>query len=171
MNSAARAATGVVLLGGLVALTGCGDGGGQARGADVPTVTVQAGGDPVTVSPTQACLDGEGTRYQVAPPILEVSPETAVVLTVPDEVAQSGWGVQVFDEKLEERLGEVAVDDGTAVFDGINTSDVAPATYYLVVVQDTDPQACNGLSGAWPIGFIRADPGAAPTSPSATPAG
>jgi hypothetical protein len=172
LNSAARTATGVVLVGGLLALTGCGGSGGeQARAGEVPTVVVAAGGDPVTVSPTQACLDGEGTRYQVSAPILEVSPDTTVVLTVPDDVAESGWGVQVFDEKLEERLGEVDVDDGTAVFDGINTSDVAPATYYLVVVQDTDPDACNGLSGAWPIGFIRADPGAAPTSPSATPTG
>jgi hypothetical protein len=169
LTSAARTATGVVLL---LALTGCGgSGGGQARAEEVPTVVVSAGGDPVTVSPTQACLDGEGTRYQVSPPILEVAPDTTVVLTVPDEIARSGWGVQVFDEKLEERIGEVAVDDGTAVFDGINTSDVVPATYYLVVVQDTDPDACNGLSGAWPIGFIRADPGAAPASPSATPTG
>ena len=172
MSTAARAATGVALLGGLLVLSGCGDsGGGQARAGAVPTVTVQAGGDPVTVDPTQYCLDGEGKRYQVSPPILEVAPDTTVVLTVDGAVAESGWGVQVFDEQLQERIGEVEVDDGTAVFDGINTSDVVPATYYLVVVQDTDPQACNGLSGAWPIGFIRADGGSATTSPAPSPTG
>ena len=172
MSTAARAATGVLLLGGVLGLTGCGDsGGGQTAATTAPTLTVQAGGDPITVDPTQYCLGGEGKRYQVSAPILEVAPDTTVVLTVSDAVARSGWGVQVFDEKLQERIGEVTVDDGAAVFDGINTSDVAPATYYLVVVQNSDPEACNGLSGAWPVGFIRADPGAATTSPSATPAG
>ena len=170
MNSAARAAAGVVLVGGLLTLTGCGgSGGGQARAGGVPTVTVQAGGDPVTVSPTQYCRDGEGERYQVSAPIVEVAPDTTVVLTVSDEVAESGWAVQVFDEALQERIGDVEVDQGTTVFDGINTSDVVPATYYLVVVQDRDPEACNGLSGAWPIGFIRAGAGSPATSPTATP--
>jgi len=172
VSSTARAATGAVLLGGLLVLTGCGGSdGGQGRAAPVPTVTVQAGGDPVTVDPTQYCRDGEGERYQVSAPVLEVAPDTTVVLTVADEVAASGWGVQVFDEQLQERIGEVDVDDGTVVFDGINTSDVVPATYYLVVVQDTDPEACSGLSGAWPIGFIRAGTGTPTTTPSETPAG
>ena len=169
MSSTAPAAAGVVLLGGLLVLTGCGGSGGRA--SPVPTVTVQAGGDPVTVGPTQYCRGGEGERYQVSAPVLEVSPDTTVVLTVADEVAASGWGVQVFDEQLQERIGEVEVEDGTVVFTGINTSDVVPATYYLVVVQDTDPEACNGLSGAWPVGFIRAGAGTPTTSPSGTPAG
>ncbi|NEK94755.1 DUF2771 family protein [Modestobacter muralis] len=157
-----------MLLGGLLVLSGCGGPGGRA--APVPTVTVQAGGDPVTVSPTQYCRDGEGERYQVTAPILTVAPDTTVVLTVADEVAASGWGVQVFDEQLNDRIGEVEVEDGTVVLDDINTSDVVPATYYLVVVQDADPEACNGLSGAWPIGVIRAGAGAPTTSPSETPA-
>jgi hypothetical protein len=171
VSTAARAATGVLLLGGVLGLTGCGggSGGGQAAAATAPTLTVQAGGDPVTVDPTQYCLGGEGQRYQVSPPVLEVAPDTSVVLTVSDEVARSGWGVQVFDEKLQERIGEVTVDPGTTMFTGINTSDAAPASYYLVVVQDSDPEACNGLSGAWPIGFIRADPGAPTPDPSASP--
>jgi hypothetical protein len=134
-------------------------------------VTVQAGGQEITVDPTQYCLDGEGQRYPTSPPILEVAPDTTVVLTVSDAVAESGWGVQVFDEELEERLGEVDVEAGTTVFDGINTSDAAPATFYLVVVQDSDVDRCEGLSGAWPIGFIRADTGTATTGPSGTPAG
>ena len=174
MSTAGRASTGVALLGGLLVLAGCGDSddtGGTARDdeATAPSVTVQAGGDDVTVDPTQYCLGGEGQRYQTSPPILEVAPDTTVRLSVPDAVAEAGWSVQVFDERLEERIGEVDVEAGTTVFDGINTSDVAPPTYYLVVVQDSDAARCEGLAGAWPIGFIRAD-GTAPSS-SPTPAG
>ena len=170
MSRAGRASTGVALIGGLALLGGCGDaaGGGEAS---APTVTVQAGGDEIPVDPTQYCLDGEGQRYSTSPPILEVAPDTPVVLTVSDAVAEAGWSVQVFDEALEERIGEVDVAAGTAVFDEINTSDAAPPTYYLVVVQDADPDRCEGLSGAWPIGFIRTDAGTATTAPSSTPAG
>ena len=55
---------------------------------------------------------------------------------MPDSVAEQGWSVQVFDEKLEEQIGEVDVPEGEAVFDEINTSDVVPPAFYLVVVED-----------------------------------
>ena len=170
VSTAGRASTGVSLLTGLVLLSGCGDSGGDGE-ASAPPVTVQAGGNEINVDPTQYCLDDEGRRYSTSPPILEVAPDTTVVLTVSDAVAEAGWGVQVFDEQLEERIGEVEVDAGTTVFDGINTSDVVPATFYLVVVQNSDVDRCEGLSGAWPVGFIRADAGTATTSPTDTPAG
>ena len=169
MSRAGRASTGVALLGALGLLAGCGGGSGDDEEAGAPSVTVQAGGQEITVDPTQYCLDGEGQRYTTSPPILEVEPDTTVVLTVSDAVAESGWGVQVFDEELQERIGEVDVEAGTTVFDDITTSDVVPPTFYLVVVQDADADRCEGLSGAWPIGFIRAEPGVATTSP--TPAG
>jgi len=54
---------------------------------------------------------------------------------------------------LEEQLGQVPVGNET-VFDGIFTSDARPAAYFLVIVQDAGPE-CEGLSGAWPIGFVR----------------
>jgi len=181
VSTAGRASTGIALLGGLVLLSGCGDpgggdpGGGDSSGGDAgtspPAVTVQAGGDEISVDPTQYCLDGEGKRYANSPPILEVAPDTTVRLTVPDAVAEAGWSVQVFDEELEERIGDVDVEAGTTVFDEINTSDAAPPTYYLVVVEDSDTAQCEGLSGAWPIGFIRAAVDTAPTSPTETPAG
>jgi hypothetical protein len=57
------------------------------------------------------------------------------------------------------------VPAGDAEFSGITTSDVVPPTFYLVVVEDSDPEACSGLSGAWPVGFIRTDGVAASTSP------
>jgi hypothetical protein len=161
VSSAARTSTGVVLLTALGVLTGCGGSAGTA-----PSLTVQAGGDPITVDPTQYCLDGDGQRYQVTPPILEVLPDTTIRLTVSDAVARAGWSVQVFDEKLQEMIGEVPVPDGTTTFEQITTSDAAPPTFYLVVVEKSDPEACSGLSGAWPVGFIRTDGELATTSPA-----
>ena len=106
--------------------------------------------------PTQYCLDGDGQRYTNTPPIIEVSPDTTITLTVPDSVAEQGWSVQVFDEKLEEhaRRGRRR-PRATAVFDEINTSDVVPPAFYLVVVEDKGGD-CGGFSGAWPVGFLRA---------------
>jgi hypothetical protein len=174
VTTAGRASTGVALLAGLVLLAGCGgeapDDGGSA-GSGPPTTSVQAGGQEISLDPTQYCLDGDGQRYQTSPPVLEVAPDTTIVLAVPDRVAAAGWSVQVFDEKLEEQLGEVDVPEGQTTFAEITTSDVVPPTFYLVLVEDSDPEACSGLSGAWPVGFIRAGTGAAPTSPSETPAG
>ncbi|MCV2489651.1 DUF2771 domain-containing protein [Geodermatophilus sp. YIM 151500] len=131
-------------------LAGCG-----AEPGTPPGVRVQAGPQDVEVAPTQYCLDGEGRRYGTTPPVLEVSPGTAVTLTVDDEVAERGWAVQVFDDALEEQIGAVDVPDGEAVFTAINTSDVVPPAFYLVVVEDA-VAACEGFSGAWPVGFIRA---------------
>jgi hypothetical protein len=175
VTSAGRTSTGVALLAGLALLAGCGgpagDGGSSGDGGGAPTVTVQAGGDEITVDPTQYCVDGDGQRYSTTPPILEVLPDTTVTLTVSDAVAEAGWSVQVFDEQLAQEIGTVNVPDGEARFQGISTSDVVPPTFYLVVVQNSDPTACGGLSGAWPVGFIRTDGTMASTSPSETPAG
>jgi hypothetical protein len=176
VTSAGRTSTGVALLAGLALLAGCGDpadqGVSSGDGGGPPTVTVQAGGDEITVHPTQYCVDGDGQRYSTTPPILEVLPDTTVTLTVSDAVAEAGWSVQVFDEDLQEMIGEVDVPAGEAVFREINTSDAAPPTFYLVVVEDSDPEACSGLSGAWPVGFIRTDGGSlSTTSPSESPAG
>jgi hypothetical protein len=161
-----RGLTGVVLLGGLAALGGCG---GDAE-AGAPTVTVQVGDQTVAIDPTQYCLNGDGQRYETTPPILEAPPDSPITLTVSDAVATAGWAVQVFDDGLKKRIGEVAVDPDTTVFDGINTSDVVPPAFYLVVVQDSDADACNGLAGAWPVGFIRAEAGGGSPAPTGTEA-
>ena len=55
---------------------------------------------------------------------------------MPDAVAEHGWSVQVFDEKLEEKIGEVDVPKGKQPSTGINTSDVVPPAFYLVVVEN-----------------------------------
>jgi hypothetical protein len=138
------------LAAGLLVLAGCGS---EPSGPE--EVVVTAGPQEVSVSPTQFCLDGEGQRYSTTPPILEVSPGTTIRLTVPASVADNGWSVQVFDEELEEQLGEVDVDRGQTVFDEITSSDVVPPAFYLVVVEDAGDQ-CDGFSGAWPVGFLRA---------------
>jgi hypothetical protein len=131
-------------------LAGCG-----SEPAGPQDVVVAAGPQEVSISPTQYCLDGEGQRYDTSPPVIEVSPETTIRLTVPAVVAERGWSVQVFDEQLEEQLGEVDVEAGATVFDEISSSDVVPAAFYLVVVEDA-VEDCDGLSGAWPVGFVRA---------------
>ena len=134
----------------LVLLAGC------SSGTDGPgRVEVEVGPQDVALQPTQGCVGGERTRYETTPPILEVSPEAEISLTVPDAVAEQGWSVQVFDEALEEQLGEVDVPDGEARFTGINTSDVAPPAFYLVVVEDRGGD-CGEWSAAWPVGFLRA---------------
>ncbi len=135
----------------LLALAGCGN-----SAADAPqSIQAVVGSQKVAVRPSQYCLDGEGRRYTTRPPVIEASPGSPIVLTVPDSVAERGWSVQVFDEKLEKTLGEVRVPKGQAVFDEINTADVVPPTFYLVVVEDKGGD-CGEFSGAWPVGFIRA---------------
>ncbi len=135
----------------LLVLAGCG---GSAE-AGPAGVRVAVGPQDVTARPSQYCLDGERQRYTNTPPVLEVSPDSPITLTVPDAVAEHGWSVQVFDEKLEKTLGEVRVPKGQAVFDEINTADVVPPTFYLVVVEDKGGD-CGAFTAAWPIGFIRA---------------
>ena len=151
----------------LLVLAGCGR--GEAAGPE--NVEVSVGAEQVAVRPTQYCLDGDGQRYSTAPPIIEVSPDSPITLTVPESVAEQGWSVQVFDEKLEEPIGEVDVPEGESVLDEINTSDVVPPAFYLVVVEDKGGD-CGEFSGAWPVGFLRAggDLSGTPSS-GAPPAG
>jgi len=148
----------------LTVLTGCGS-------DDEPTtpqpVRVAAGDQTVDIQPSQYCLDGDGKRYDVTPPVIEVPADSPITLTVPGPVADHGWSVQVFDETLGQKIGEVAVDEGTTTFDGINSSDVVPAAFYLVVVEDKGGE-CGLFSGAWPVGFVR--PGGDIATGTATPA-
>jgi hypothetical protein len=141
------------------ALAGC------SRTATPADVRVAVGAQQVEVHPVQYCLDGTGTRYRTTPPIIEVSPDSAVTLTVPDEVAKHGWSVQVFDEKLVKKLGVVEVPKGKQAYTGINTSDVVPPAYYLVIVENKGG-ACGSFSGAWPVGFLRAGGATSSTSSS-----
>ena len=147
-------------------LAGCG-----SEPSGPQDVVVEAGPQRVEAAPTQYCVDGEGQRYDATPPIIEVSPDTTIRLTVPDAVAERGWGMQVYDDQLQERLGLVDVEAGAAVYD-LNSSDVAPAAFYLVVVEDA-VEDCEGFSGAWPIGFLRAGAqgGTATESTPPTPQG
>jgi len=156
-----RAAAAVTLL----VLTGCG---GASEG---PTaVRVEVGAQDVEARPVQFCQDGERVRYDNAPPVIEVSPDSVITLTVPDAVAEQGWGVQVFDEKLEEILGEVDVPAGEDRLAEINTSDVVPPAFYLVVVEDKGGD-CGEWSGAWPVGFLRAGGDLGATPSGAAPSG
>jgi Protein of unknown function (DUF2771) len=135
----------------LLALAGCG---GSASAA-APDVRIAVGSQEVSVHPVQYCLAGTGQRYRTTPPILEVAPDSPVTITVPDDVAARGWGIQVFDEKLQNKLGAIAVPKGKQAFTDITTSDVVPPAFYLVIVENKGG-ACGQFSGAWPVGFLRA---------------
>jgi len=119
-----------------------------------PTVSVTVGDQQMDVEATQYCRDGEGRRYPVTPQVLQVDPDTPIVIEVPDEVAESGWSFQVFDQGLQDDdlIGEV--DVGQEASYELSTSDAVPEAYYIVVVQDSG-EGCEGLAGAWPIGFLR----------------
>ena len=155
------AAAGVVLV-----LAGCGGAGAEEPG----DVRVEVGAQDVAARPVQYCEDGERVRYDTSPPVVEVSPDAVITLTVPEAVAERGWSVQVFDERLEEILGEVDVPAGEDRLAEINTSDVVPPAFYLVVVEDKGGD-CGEWSGAWPIGFLRAGGDLTGTPSSAPPAG
>jgi uncharacterized protein DUF2771 len=135
----------------LLVLAGC----ARDSAAEPEKVRVTVGPQDLSVRPSQYCLDGDRLQYTSRPPILEVSPDAPITLTVPAAVADQGWSVQVFDDKLEKPLGEVDVPEGQDVFDEINTADVVPPTFYLVVVEDKGGD-CGEFAGAWPIGFLRA---------------
>ncbi|HLM07538.1 MAG TPA: DUF2771 family protein [Blastococcus sp.] len=132
-------------------LAGC----GSREAAGPGDVRVEVGAQDVTVRPVQYCQDGERVRYENTPPVIEVSPDAGITLTVPESVAERGWAVQVFDEALEEILGEVDVPAGDDQLTEINTSDVVPPGFYLVIVEDKGGD-CGEWSGAWPVGFLRA---------------
>jgi hypothetical protein len=135
----------------LAVLAGC----GEDEPERPPSVQVTVGPQDVSVEPVQYCVDGEGQRYtSVQPPIIEVSPDEPISLSVPAVVAEQGWSVQVFDDQLDQQLGEVEVEAGRSAFD-LSSSDVVPEAFYLVVVEDKGTD-CGEFSGAWPIGFIRA---------------
>ncbi|GAA4319160.1 DUF2771 family protein [Klenkia terrae] len=164
MSSARTTVAGGIAV--LALLAGCNAGGSsdaESSTDSAPTVRVRSGTQDVAVQPTQYCLDGSGERYAGTPPVVEVSPDSTIALTVSQAVADQGWSVQVYDDQLETPIGEIDVEDGTTVYTGINSSDVVPPSFYLVVVEDSDDSECGGLSGAWPVGFIRAE-AAAPTS-------
>lgn len=148
--SPARAVVGVVLPAVLV-LTGCA---GEDEGPG--TVRVEAGAVDVTAQATQGCDDGEQVRYEAAPPVVEVAPDSDITLTVPGSVAERGWAVQVFDVDLDTVLVEAIEapegEDRFTVLDG--TGDLPPA-FYLLVVEDKGGD-CGVWSRAWPIGVIRA---------------
>ena len=64
---------------------------------------MEAGPQRVQAAPTQYCVDGEGQRYASTPPIIEVSPDTTVRLTVPDVVAERGERIDVAERRAHQQ--------------------------------------------------------------------
>lgn len=131
----------------LAALAGCGS-------AAEPTVTVSVAGRSEQLAPTQLCRDGTAEFYDsAAQQVLRVQPGQQITIDVSEDLAASGWQVQIFDRDLRTKLGQV--DAGNVrTFTDLTTSDPFPAAYFFVVVQDAGDD-CDGLSGAWPVGFVR----------------
>ena len=120
----------------------------------------------------QYCEDGERVRYDNTPPVVEVSPDAVIT---PDRArarrrARAGAcrSSTRGSRRSSARSTSPAGEDRLAE---INTSDVVPPAFYLVIVEDKGGD-CGEWSGAWPVGFLRAggDLGGTPTS-SAPPAG
>lgn len=147
MRGPRRRAYVVVLTAAAAALAGC--------SGTAPTITVSVAGQEETLDPTQYCLDGESQVFRdlPAPPVLRVAGDQGIRIEVPAEIADSGWQVQVYDSTLATQVGEVDAGNATT-FDGIRTGDSAEPEFYLVIVQDAG-EDCDGLSGAWPVGFVR----------------
>lgn len=143
-----RSAVAPALLVSLLLLTGA-----CSSGA-APTVSVTVGDQQMDVEATQFCLNGEGKRYPVTPQVLQVEPDQRIRIEVPDKVAESGWSFQVFGAGLTDAdlIGEI--DVGNKASYELSTSDAVPVAYYLVIVEDSG-DLCEGLAGAWPIGFLR----------------
>ncbi len=140
---------------------------GCASGDDGPgQVRVEVGAVDITASATQGCDNGEKVRYETEPPVVEVSPDADITLTVPESVAERGWAVQVFDVPLETVLVEaIEAPEGEDRFTVLDSTDDLPPAFYLLVVEDKGGD-CGEWSRAWPIGVIRAggDLGGTPTS-------
>jgi hypothetical protein len=147
-------------------LTACGHG---AADDAPPTVRVVIGDRTVDLKPTQYCDDSSFHRYDVQPPVIAAAPGTRIRFTVPQAVARQGWGVQVYDQQLEQPIGNVAVPVGAATFDQITMSDAVPSAFYLVVVEKAT-SACHQLAGSWRAGFIRVDTSNGSPAPTSTSA-
>lgn len=125
-----------------------------------PEVKVAIGKSTATLSPTVYCVDGSAqlAAEDAKTAALEAKPDTAVVITVPESVAEVGWTIQIWSVNDTdsgavplEQIGNV--DAGTArSYDGFTTSDVVPDRYFIIVALPEDPD-CNaaGSSGIWTL--------------------
>lgn len=145
----------VLLLAVLTLLAACG---GDADTS--PEVKVAIGDASTALEPTLYCVDGgavfadEGTQTAA----LEAEPETKVVISVPESVAEAGWTIQIWSVNDTdsgavplEQIGNVDAGNGRS-YDGFTTSDVVPDRYFIIVAMPEDP-GCNaaGSAGIWTL--------------------
>ena len=155
------------------ARSSAGCGGGEAAGP-APTSTVRSARRRSPSDPTQYCLDGEGQRYDDHPADPRGAPPTPPISA---DRARVGRRARLERAGLRRAArGDASARStsprASAPFEEINTSDVVPPAFYLVVVEDKGGD-CGELSGAWPVGFLRAggDLGATAVRADARPAG
>ena len=112
------------------------------------------------MKPTLYCIDGSAqlADEKSTTSALQVKPDTTVRIDVPDEVAKTGWTIQIWsvNDLPEgavplEQIGNI--DAGNArSFDGFTTSDAVPDRYFVIVALPEDPK-CNakGSAGLWTV--------------------
>ncbi|MFV0535410.1 MAG: DUF2771 family protein [Cumulibacter sp.] len=125
-----------------------------------PEIKVAIGNATTTLTPTLYCVDGEAhlADESTRTAALEAAPDTAVAISVPQQVADVGWTIQIWSVSDTdtgavplEQIGNV--DAGTArEFDGFTTSDVVPNRYFVIIALPEDPD-CNaqGSAGIWTL--------------------
>ena len=91
--------------------------------------------------------------YAVKPLAVVTGASTGIGYELARIAAERGWSAQVWDEQLRTQIGDADAGPGEAVLQ-LNSSDAVPPAYYLVVVERRNA-ACNNVSGAWPVGFLR----------------
>lgn len=125
-----------------------------------PTIDVTAGNASATVEPTLYCVDGHAqfAEDDARTAAVEVKPDTKVVIDVPEDVAKTGWTIQIWTVNDTgngavplEQIGNV--DAGNAEsYDGFTTSDAVPDRYFIIVALPEDPN-CDavGSAGIWTL--------------------
>lgn len=127
---------------------------------DSPHVAVAAGDATADVAPTLYCVDGKaqlGGDDQKTPAI-EVEPDQKVTVTVPSEVAEKSWVIQIWsvDDSSgsavpAQQIGNIQVGTETS-FDGFSTSDAVPDRYFVIVAIPEDPKCdAKGSAGIWTL--------------------
>jgi len=126
----------------------------------LPKVDVAAGDAKTTLSPTLYCVDGRAklAADDSKTAAMQVKPDTQVTVSVPQEVADAGWTIQIWSVRDDaegivpnEQIGNVNAGNARS-FDGFTTSDAVPDRYFIIVALPEDPGCdAKGSAGIWTV--------------------
>lgn len=160
----------------LVVAAGC----SADKATGPPTISIAIAGVTTTVPAAVYCTDGAPAvrpDSSAIPPV-EVKQAQRITVSVPSQIAEQGWSIQVWsatdsDGTLVPGIKLSTLDAGTKrTFDGLTTSDAQPNRIYLIIALAPDPTSksldCQQAGGLWPVALVRT-PTESDTSTSATP--